>query len=193
MNVHRMTVATCFSINAKKVTPPLSGRGGGKYVGQSLRVVPIRIITVGKKRSPGVQMLVEEYIAKLRLHCPVEDVQLRSNPRNARDVKAQIGDEDTAVMNLVRSDDWVVMLDERGQDMDSEQMADLVGDVGNTGVSRLLFCIGGPYGHGLQLRARANVSIKLSSMILSHRIALLVLIEQLYRSWTILKGQKYHH
>lgn len=49
------------------------------------------------------------------------------------------------------------------------------------GASRLAFCIGGPYGHGQQLRQRANVSIKLSSMVLNHQIALLVLMEQLYR------------
>lgn len=85
------------------------------------------------------------------------------------------------------------MLDERGTDISSEQFADLLGDAGNKGVSRLLFCVGGPYGHGRKLRERADVSVKLSSMVLNHQIALILLIEQLYRSWTILKGQKYHH
>lgn len=85
------------------------------------------------------------------------------------------------------------MLDERGQDLRSEQMAELVADAGNTGASRISFCIGGPYGHGRKIRERANLSIKLSSMVLNHQIALLVLVEQLYRSWTILRGQKYHH
>ncbi|KAF8389446.1 hypothetical protein HHK36_026141 [Tetracentron sinense] len=75
----------------------------------------------------------------------------------------------------------VVMLDEHGLDIGSEQMADLVGDAGNTGSSRLSFCIGGPYGHGRQLRERANVTIRLSSMVLNHQIALVVLLEQLYR------------
>lgn len=84
-------------------------------------------------------------------------------------------------------------MDERGRDIESEQMAELIGDAGNTGASRLSFCIGGPYGHGQQIRKRANISIRLSSMVLNHQIALLVLVEQLYRSWTILKGQNYHH
>ncbi|CAK7354340.1 unnamed protein product [Dovyalis caffra] len=97
------------------------------------------------------------------------------------DEKAQVNDEDNAVMNLIRSDDWVVMLDERGRDIGSEQMAELIGDAGNTGASRLSFCIGGPYGHGKQMRKRANASIRLSSMVLNHQIALLVLVEQLYR------------
>ncbi|KAL9439792.1 hypothetical protein AB3S75_018630 [Citrus x aurantiifolia] len=160
---------------------------------QEQRALPIRVITVGKKRSLGVQLVVDEYIGKLKCYCKVEDVQLRSNPKNTGDVKAQIKDEDMAVMNIISSDDWVVMLDENGLDIGSEQMAELMGDAGSTGASRISFCIGGPYGHGPKMRERANISIKLSSMVFNHQIALLLLVEQLYRSWTILKGQNYHH
>ncbi|KAK9210734.1 hypothetical protein WN943_000107 [Citrus x changshan-huyou] len=145
------------------------------------RALPIRVITVGKKRSLGVQLVVDEYIGKLKYYCKVEDLQLRSNPKNTGDVKAQIKDEDMAVMNIISSDDWVVMLDENGLDIGSEQMAELMGDAGSTGASRISFCIGGPYGHGPKMRERANISIKLSSMVLNHQIALLVLVEQLYR------------
>ncbi|KAK2399104.1 pentatricopeptide repeat-containing protein, mitochondrial [Trifolium repens] len=158
-----------------------------------VRALPIRILSVGKKRSRGLQLMVDEYVEKIKYYCSVEDVLIRSNPRNARDQRAQVDDEDMAVMNLIRSDDWVVMLDEHGKDLRSEQMAELVADAGNTGASRISFCIGGPYGHGRKIRERANLSIKLSSMVLNHQIALLVLVEQLYRSWTILRGQKYHH
>ncbi|XP_038896821.1 putative RNA methyltransferase At5g10620 isoform X2 [Benincasa hispida] len=170
-----MVTALCATLSASP-----SG-GGCKYTGQSVRAVPIRVLTVGKKRSRGVQLLVDEYIEKLKNYCHIEDVLLRSNPRNARDPRAQVDDEDMAVVNLLKSDDWVVMLDENGKEMSSEQMADLVADAGTTGASRLSFCIGGPYGHGQQLRQRANLSIKLSSMVLNHQIALLVLMEQLYR------------
>ncbi|XP_004498594.1 putative RNA methyltransferase At5g10620 [Cicer arietinum] len=164
------------------------------FAGQSsVKALPIRILSVGKKRSSGLQLMVDEYVEKIKYYSSVEDVQIRPNPRNARDQRAQVDDEDTAMMNLIRSDDWVVMLDERGQDVRSEQMAELVAHAGNTGASRLSFCIGGPYGHGKKIRERANLSIKLSSMVLNHQIALLVLVEQLYRSWTILRGQKYHH
>ncbi|XP_075522602.1 putative RNA methyltransferase At5g10620 isoform X5 [Primulina tabacum] len=188
-----------------------------KYAGQTVRALPIRILTVGKKRSPGVQLIVDEYIEKLKIYCSVQDIRLKSNPKNAnlsssrqlppnkcenslvmhfttiRDVMAQIEHEDISVMSLVKSNEWVVMLDEHGADVGSEQMASLIGDAGNTGASSIVFCIGGPYGHGRQLKERADVSIKLSSLVLNHEVALVVLIEQLYRAWTILKGQKYHH
>ncbi|KAM7263479.1 hypothetical protein ACFE04_001162 [Oxalis oulophora] len=179
-------------VQAISLTPSSSSKRC-KYTGQSVRALPVRLITVGKKRLPGVQLIIDEYIQKLKPYCILDDVQIKSNPKNARDWKAQVDDEDTTVMNIIRSDDWVVMLDERGQDIDSEKLAELVGDAGNSGSSRLLFCIGGPYGHGRHVRERSNVSIKLSSLVLNHQIALLVLMEQLYRSWTILKGQKYHH
>ncbi|KAL1094951.1 hypothetical protein V6Z11_D06G125400 [Gossypium hirsutum] len=194
-----MTMATAMGISACGVslqwTNPnsYSSGKGCKYAGQSVRALPIRTLTVGKKRLPGVQLLVDEYIAKLKSYCHVDDVQIRSNPKNARNVMAQVHDEDIAVINLITSNDWVVMLDERGLDLSSEQLAELLGDAGNTAASRLSFCIGGPYGHGQRVRKRANVSIKLSSMVLNHQIALVVLMEQIYRSWTILKGQKYHH
>ncbi|BBG95410.1 methyltransferase, partial [Prunus dulcis] len=177
------------------------------------RALPIRIISVGKKRSQGVQLVVDEYIEKLKLYCSVEDAHIRNNPKHARDWRAQVDHEDSAVMDLIRNDFlsqmlWkgkvvpfhfggihqscyklyakrVVLLDERGKDIGSEQMAEL-------GASRLSFCIGGPHGHGKRLRERADVSVKLSSMVLNHQIAIVVLVEQLYRSWTILKGQNYH-
>ncbi|XP_021744286.1 putative RNA methyltransferase At5g10620 [Chenopodium quinoa] len=164
-----------------------------KYTGQSVRAIPIRVLTVGKKRDRGVQLIVDEYKDKLQHYCSIDDVLIRSNPKNARDVKAQIEEEDCAVVNLIKSNDWVVILDEHGLDVSSERLAELIGDAGLTGASKMIFCIGGPYGHGRQLRQRANLSIKLSSLVLNHQIALVVLMEQLYRAWTILKGQKYHH
>ncbi|KAL3650978.1 hypothetical protein CASFOL_007381 [Castilleja foliolosa] len=183
---------TLFASSKTHYTPPPPGNQC-KYAGQSVRALPIRIVTVGKKRSAGVQLIVDDYIDKLKHYCPTQDVRLKSNPKNARDVVAQIEHEDIAVMSLIKPNEWVVMLDERGLDVGSEQMASLIGDAGNTGASSILFCIGGPYGHGRQLRERADVSIKLSSLVLNHEIALVVLAEQLYRAWTILKGQKYHH
>ncbi|KAG9135248.1 hypothetical protein Leryth_013522 [Lithospermum erythrorhizon] len=115
-----------------------------KSQSQAVReALPIRILSVGKKRSPGVQLIVDEYIGKLRHYCPV------------------------------------VMLDEKGLDVGSEQMASLVGMLefnesffflDLVGSSSLLFCIGGPYGHGKQLRERANTSIRLSSLVLNHEI-----------------------
>ncbi|XP_040364737.1 putative RNA methyltransferase At5g10620 isoform X3 [Rosa chinensis] len=111
----------------------ISGKGC-KYTGQAVRALPIRIISVGKKRSQGVQLVVDDYIQRLKLYCSVEDVHIKNNPKNASDWRAQVDHEDGAVMDLIRSDDWVVLLDERGKDIGSMQMAELIGDAGNTDI-----------------------------------------------------------
>ncbi|KAK3141573.1 hypothetical protein QOZ80_4BG0335600 [Eleusine coracana subsp. coracana] len=155
--------------------------------------MPMRLLTVGKKRSRGTQLLVEEYKEKLGYYCDFEGTLIRSNPKLTGDVKVQVEAEDISMMQQLKSEDFVVVLDENGKDVTSEQLADLIGDAGNTGSSRLTFCIGGPYGLGLQVRERADATLKLSSLVLNHQVALIVLMEQLYRAWTIIKGQKYHH
>ncbi len=86
------------------------------------------------------------------------------------------------LLNFKFKSSQVVLLDENGKDIPSEQLANLIEDAGTTGASAIVFCIGGPYGHGLKLRMRADVTVRLSSMVLNHQIALIVLVEQLYRS-----------
>ncbi|CAI9100198.1 OLC1v1037141C1 [Oldenlandia corymbosa var. corymbosa] len=188
-----MEAVLFHAMTAACSVPSVPGRK--KLTGQSVSPIPIRILTVGKKRSPGVQLIVDDYLKKIRPYCPIDDIRIKSNPKNASDQRVQVEHEDTASMRHVKSDDeWVVLLDERGSELDSLQMASMVGNVmNNSGAPSMMFCIGGPYGHGRLMRQRANQSIKLSSLVLNHEVALVVLMEQLYRTWTILKGQKYHH
>lgn len=97
------------------------------------------------------------------------------------------------VLQALAPGDFVVLLDERGRDVSSEQIARLIAQAGDQSVPALAFCIGGPFGHADAVRARANDTIKLSSCVLNHQVAYVVLLEQLYRGWTILRGQPYHH
>ncbi|KAK1409803.1 hypothetical protein QVD17_36332 [Tagetes erecta] len=187
-----MAMCMMSALNMKNNQVPKTR--GSKYTGQSIKPLPIHILTVGKTRSPGVQLIVKDYMDKLKPYCPVYDFRIRSNPKNSSEARVQIESEEMGFMNYIKQDDWVVMLDENGMELRSEEMADMIGDVGNKASgSRLVFCIGGAYGHGMKLRERANVKVKLSTLVLNHEIALVVLVEQLYRAWTILKAQKYHH
>lgn len=174
-----------YEANGKKVQPIKHAR--------SVRPVPIRIISIGKNRKDGIDSITECYLEKLRRYCNVEDVQIRSNPSNTSDVIAQVEAEGMRVLRSISSKDWVVLLDERGEELTSERFASLIEDAGSRIPSALVFCIGGPYGHGSHVRERANKTVCLSSMVLNHQVALIVLLEQLYRAWTILRGEKYHH
>lgn len=96
------------------------------------------------------------------------------------------------VIRSIAPSEHVILLDERGKDISSEGFAAIIATAGDNGMP-LTFCIGGPYGHGPAVRERANESICLSRLVLNHTVAYVVLLEQLYRGWTILRGEPYHH
>uniref|UniRef100_A0A453CTB8 Uncharacterized protein n=1 Tax=Aegilops tauschii subsp. strangulata TaxID=200361 RepID=A0A453CTB8_AEGTS len=77
-----------------------------KYTGQSVRAMPMRVLTVGKKRSQGTQLLVEEYKEKLGHYCDVEDTLIKSNPKLTSDVKVQIEAEDASMMQQLKAEDF---------------------------------------------------------------------------------------
>ncbi|KAJ8628862.1 hypothetical protein MRB53_022185 [Persea americana] len=138
------TIASSSSSSCIKTTIPSAGRRfkySGEYyvviifnhyVLHGERALPIPILKIGKKRFKGIQLIVEECKEKLKYYCSVDDVQIKSNPKNTSDVMAQIKGEDSIIIQYIRSEDWVVVLDERGLYIGSEQMAELVGDARKT-------------------------------------------------------------
>lgn len=101
------------------------------------------------------------------------------------------GAEADAILAKRKPQDWLVALDERGSLLDSVELSRYVGKA-QTGAKDLLFIIGGDEGLDPRVRDAANLTLSLSKMTLPHRLARVVLIEQLYRAFTILKGEPYH-
>ncbi len=153
---------------------------------------------------------------------------MKPNPLNAQETRVAVGHEGERVLRIIQPSDRVVLLDERGRELTSEGLAELLAWAGDQGCPCLVFVIGGPFGHSPAVRARANDSIRLSPMVLNHAVAKVgeifgkinmkdnllqhcrhrnvefksvaffhslqvVLLEQLYRAWTILRGEPYHH
>jgi 23S rRNA (pseudouridine1915-N3)-methyltransferase len=96
------------------------------------------------------------------------------------------------VLKAISPGERVVLLDERGRDASSEDVARLLIKASDDGTP-LCFVIGGPFGHGAAVMQRGDESIRLSRMVLNHSVAYVVLVEQLYRAWTIVRGEPYHH
>ena len=97
------------------------------------------------------------------------------------------------LLDCIRSDDRVIALDERGLLWKTEDLhKDIVHSM-NTSTKRIVFVIGGPFGHDPSLRNRANVTLALSKMVLNHELARICIIEQLYRVSTLIWGGDYHH
>lgn len=106
------------------------------------------------------------------------------------------GDKDAeaaAILKTIKDGDYVVLLDERGKDIDTPSFAKLLDTRMQEGTKRLVFVIGGAFGVTNEVKSRANAAYKLSSLVFPHMLARLILVEQLYRASSILDGGKYHH
>lgn len=146
----------------------------------------IRVLAVGKMKERGLAALLDDYARRIRPLAPFELVELRdAGPgrdhadREAADMLARLGSR--------RGSELVVALDERGEEVASRGLAALLGAHG-----AVTFLIGGADGLGAAARERADRTLRLSALTLTHEMARLLLVEQIYRALTILRGMPYH-
>ncbi len=151
----------------------------------------MRLLSVGKDRSGLYEPAVQEYAKRLAHYTRFELIELpeasgkKIKPGEAKTAEAE------AILSKRKPQDWLVALDERGQLMDSVELSRFVAKA-QTGAKDLLFIIGGDEGLDESVRSAANLTLSLSKMTLPHRLARVVLVEQIYRAYTILKGEPYH-
>ncbi len=159
----------------------------------------IDLVTVGKTDSPEVAALVAEYAKRISRKVRFGVVMLPDVKRTAKTLPATImRAEGELLLRQFASDDYVVLLDDKGVQYDSREFASwlgarLTGEGPTGGRRRLCFVIGGAYGFAPDVRARAGESLSLSRMTFSHQIIRPIFTEQLYRALTILAGEPYHH
>jgi len=145
---------------------------------------------VGRDRSGWFEPGVQGYAERMRRYAELELVELAAAkgalpPADARRREGE------ALLGKMRPDSWLVALDERGTLLSSVELARLVATARDAG-RELVFCIGGDEGLDPSVRARAWKVVALSRMTLPHRLARLVLMEQLYRAFALLRGEPYH-
>jgi 23S rRNA (pseudouridine1915-N3)-methyltransferase len=157
---------------------------GGREAGEGR--LKLRVLSVGKDRSGLFQPAVEEYAKRLRHHAKLELVELPEAKTHDARVR-----EGQALLGKLRPADWVCALDERGQQLDSVSFASALQKAQNASRDAA-FLIGGDEGLSEEVRARADLVLSLSRLTLPHRLARVVLMEQLYRGFTILRGEPYH-
>ena len=154
----------------------------------------IELIVVGKTDMKEVEALISMYSKRIN-HYVRFAITTLADVRNTK--KLSEGEqkrlEGEAILRLMSDSDYVVLLDERGQELRSVEFADLVQRRMSAGTKRLLFVIGGPYGFSEAVYQRANSMLSLSRMTFSHQIVRAIFTEQLYRAFTILRNEPYHH
>lgn len=149
-----------------------------------------RVLIVGKSRCKWSNTAVADYTKRLSKMGGVTEEHVKLAPFTG-DVQAVRDEEAKRLLKAVRAGDFVIALDERGSAPDTQEFANLVDTARQRG--QVVFIIGGAYGLGEEVRQRANEVVRLSSLVLNHEVARVVLYEQLYRALTVINGIPYHH
>ncbi len=154
----------------------------------------IELIVVGKTDSEQIEKLVEGYAKRVNHYCRFSITTLPDlRSTKSLSAKQQKTAEGEAILRQINDSDYVVLLDERGTQYRSVEFAQWLQKRMNSGVKRLLLIIGGPYGFSDEVYARSHSKISLSAMTFSHQIIRAIFAEQIYRAFTILRNEPYHH
>jgi 23S rRNA (pseudouridine1915-N3)-methyltransferase len=154
----------------------------------------IQCWSIGKNHESYIKEGVEDFTRRISKYFPVE-WEIIPTPKNAgmlseMDLKKKEGE---TILEWLKKDDYLVVLDERGRSISSPQLAELIQTRANESVKTLIFLIGGIYGIDDSVLKRANMQWSLSKLVFPHQLVRLILAEQLYRACTILRNEKYHH
>lgn len=154
----------------------------------------LELIVIGKTDSKEIATLVEMYAKRVNFYCKFAVTTL-PDVRNTKSltVKQQRTAEGEAILRQLTDGDHVVLLDEHGEEMRSVEFALWLQKRMNSGVKRLVLLIGGPYGFSDEVYKRADGKLSLSRMTFSHQIVRAIFAEQIYRAFTILNNEPYHH
>jgi 23S rRNA (pseudouridine1915-N3)-methyltransferase len=150
--------------------------------------------SIGKAHDSYVKEGVDLFTKRITNYYPVEWIIL-SMPKNSAtlsetDLKKKEGE---MVLNNLQKEDYLVLLDERGKQLKSEGVAQLIQSRANESVKNIIFLIGGAYGVSDSVAQRANLTWSLSPLVFPHQLVRLILAEQIYRACSINRNEKYHH
>ncbi|MDO4728709.1 MAG: 23S rRNA (pseudouridine(1915)-N(3))-methyltransferase RlmH [Bacteroidota bacterium] len=154
----------------------------------------IKLIIIGKTEDKNIQNLIEEYSKRLS-HYVRFDIEVIPNIKNTKNLSEneQKEKEGELILSKINSADFVVLLDERGKTFDSMEFAEYLQKKMNSGIKNLIFVIGGAYGFSEEIYSKSNDKISLSRMTFSHQMVRIFCVEQIYRAFTILRNEPYHH
>jgi 23S rRNA (pseudouridine1915-N3)-methyltransferase len=154
----------------------------------------IKLIAIGKTDNKQLQTLLDDYQKRLSFYVKF-DLEVILDLKNVKNLSElqQKEKEGELILSKITSTDQLVLLDENGKNFSSMTFSAELQKKMNSGIKTLVFVIGGPYGFSDAVYQKAQGKISLSQMTFSHQMVRLFFIEQLYRGFTILKNEPYHH
>ncbi|OEY73592.1 23S rRNA (pseudouridine(1915)-N(3))-methyltransferase RlmH [Salegentibacter salarius] len=154
----------------------------------------IKLLCIGKTDNRELKQLIEVYKNRLQFYNKFEiDIIPDLKKTKSLDENQQKEKEGELILAKVQNSDFLVLLDENGKEFSSEKFSAYIQKRLNSGLKQLIFVIGGPYGFSEAVYQRADSKVALSQMTFSHQMVRLFFTEQLYRAFTILKNEPYHH
>ena len=154
----------------------------------------INLILVGKTTNKTFQAIIDDYSERVTHYTPFAVTvipELKNTKALSQEQQKQM--EGELILRQLQDSDYVVLLDEHGKELRSIEFATWISKKQQTVSRRVVFIIGGPYGFSPAIYQRADEKLSLSKMTFSHQMVRMIFIEQLYRAFTILKGEQYHH
>lgn len=156
-------------------------------------MIQLHLVYVGKTAFPEMDQAIQRYLDRLRHYVSVDVHVVKAEKIGAKGQDEAVSKrEGERILKLVGSGDVLVPLDRQGIQLDSEGLAGYLDELNRGSVSKVWMAIGGPVGHSKKVLEHANQILALSRMTLPHDLTRLILVEQLYRAFTIIKGEPYH-
>lgn len=154
----------------------------------------IELAVIGKTSIGYLKQGIDEYIKRLKHYVPFE-IKYIDDIKNTKNISEdqQKRTEGAKILSLLDKSDFVVLLDEHGKEYTSIQYSSYIQKRMLSGAKKVVFVIGGPYGFSQEVYDRANDKISFSKMTFNHEIIRLIFTEQLYRAYTIINHEPYHH
>ena len=154
----------------------------------------ITFLVIGKTEDSYLKQGIDKYLTRLKHYIKFELIEIPElkNTKNLSEEQQKFKEAEL-ILKTINSSDRVVLLDDKGQEYTSVQFSGYLSKKMLSSVQNLIFIVGGPYGFDQSIHAIAHDKISLSKMTFSHQMVRLFFVEQVYRAFSILKGEPYHH
>ncbi|KAA3612218.1 MAG: 23S rRNA (pseudouridine(1915)-N(3))-methyltransferase RlmH [Calditrichaeota bacterium] len=152
----------------------------------------ISVYVFGKIKTKYWNTACKDFIGRIRHYSTFELRELKDSRFDEKDMGKAIEDESGRLLATLPDNAFFIALDSRGKMLDSPGLASLLNEKQNYGPAEVVFAIGGAFGFSKEVLQRANMVVSLSEMTFPHELARVILLEQIYRACTILRGEKYH-
>ena len=153
----------------------------------------IKILAFGKIKEDFLKQGINEFVKRLTPYTSIEIAEL--TPIDIKDealIEKVLNEEAEKALSLIKPSDYVITMEIEGKNLSSEEFAEKIRDIQNSGVPQVVFVIGSSCGLGEKIKARANFKLSLSKMTFLHQFSRLILVEQIYRAFKIMKNETYH-